>query len=102
MSLTAAVLLAGCGTTVLVVDTTPPGAHVTDHRLGYLGVSPLRRTLSSDDLQKSRDDIDGPSTLRLTITRTGYEERVEAVSVTTGDAARVIVTLAPTSASPQR
>jgi len=93
--------LPGCGTT-LVVNTNPAGAHVSDHRLGYFGISPLRREISSDDLVKTRDNRRGASTLLLTISQAGYKPAVVAKPISAHETVQVEVQLEPLSGSLER
>ena len=67
--LVAAIIVStGCSHTVLVVQTDPPGADIQDRRLGLLGQTPLRRELTSDEMDRLGPEL----RLELDISKRNY------------------------------
>ncbi len=84
--------LPACSHTILVVQTEPAGADVQDRRLGFLGQTPLRRELTSNELDRL-----GPGlALELDITKKDFvADRALPVMLNRGDEIQIKRELVP-------
>ncbi|MGK0353573.1 MAG: hypothetical protein ACJAYX_004267 [Planctomycetota bacterium] len=68
----------------LEITSKPTGATVYDRRLGFLGTTPMTKSISRTDLVRIADDpkhVDQGTRLHLTFTKPGYEKLERSMPV---------------------